>query len=215
MSGHATKEEMQLAKQLASSLDLTRSPTDQLLRLGQLYIEPLHQEPTAIKIFEAVLSREPDNVWGIYWLSYCCVHYLMAKPALLRAQALLESFVSYQPRASGALYALLAEVLHDLDFADGLGNRSLSRETDLLEESVQLEPTWIANRIGLAWAYERAGSIESAIRQLERAKQNIIQPDPTWDLNRYYFEVIVTSRIGSNVASMLHGWLDRLRAMAT
>lgn len=220
MFGHASSSEIEMVKQMERSLDLARSPIDELLRLGQLYIEPLHQEHQAIKVLEAAIRREPCNTWVTYWLSYCCVYYLMDDSALEKARDLLKSCILTCPKPSAAIYSLLAEVLDDLegpwrqDVKSEQARRTptpLVERIHLLEESVRLEPSWVNNRISLAWAYERAGRIGDAIHELEQAKKNIVHPDANWDYTRRNFEELVTGRIAHNVKERIDEKLMSLK----
>ncbi len=63
--------------------------------------------------------------------------------------------------------------------------------------------------MSLAWAYERAGRIASAIRQLEWAKGNVLTRAPDEDIINYYFEVLVTGRL-VDVEDRINNQLARL-----
>jgi tetratricopeptide (TPR) repeat protein len=222
MSGHASEKDIESIKQLDASLDPASSPTNELLTLGLLYLEPLHQEDQAIRVFEAILKREAQNVWATYWLAYSYLHYVLDNSALLKAKSLLESYVSSYPMSNGAIYELLANVLDDLDGSWRRGVHSerelppptsLQEKIDLLEESVRLEPEWVHNRMSLSWAYERAGRFEHAIRELEQAKRNIIYPDVTWDIIKSSFEEVVSGRTADTVERRIEERISHLKLL--
>lgn len=57
MRGHATSQELEFIQQLEAKLDIAFSPVEELIKLAQLYIEPLHEEDRTINILHAVLAR--------------------------------------------------------------------------------------------------------------------------------------------------------------
>ena len=209
MSGHANEEEIQVVQQLESSIDFDTSPINDLLELGQLYIEPCHREGEAIAIFEAVLRRDPRNAHAKFWLAYCCLHYLMDPDSLRRAADLLESVIQEDPQHAGAAYMLLAEVL------DEAGNLPLNRKLQLLEASVHREPGWVFNRQSLAWAYTEAGRYSDALAQLRIALANVTKADPSWSISTRNFEESITGRIGHRVIERLTSDMERVQAAMT
>jgi tetratricopeptide (TPR) repeat protein len=206
MNGHATDEDMKIVRQLESKLDLGSSPLDDLLELGQLYIEPCHREGEAMRIFEAVLARDPNNADAKFWLAYCCLHYLMDPAALRRAAILLESLIQTSPKLAGAAYMLLAEVL------DEEGNLTVDRKIELLEKSVALEPGWVHNRESLAWAYMEAGRFADALEQINRALTNVVTPTPDWKITIRNFEESITGRTGHLILERLSRDLEKIKA---
>jgi len=209
MNGHATDEDMKIVRQLESKIDLESSPLADLLELGQLYIEPCHREEEAMRIFEAVLARDPNNADAKFWLAYCCLHYLMVPAAIRRAAILLESVIQTNPERAGAAYLLLAEVL------DEEGNLTVDRKIELLEKSVALEPTWVHNRESLAWAYMEAARFADALEQISKALTNVVTPNPEWSITTRNFEESITGRTGHRITERLSGDLEKIKtAMA-
>lgn len=199
MTGHATSKEIQELNKLKDNLDVEKSPIEDLLKVGQIYIEPFHEEEKAIELFEIILKRDPANFWAKYWLADCCIRYLMEKPNLQRAVDLLESCLSDSTARKGAAYQLLAEARSDL------GNISKQEEIQLLEGSVKLESAWTSNRMYLASLYESVGRIEDAIEQVEQALNNTIDVNPDWNIIEYNFETNVTGRAKSDGLKQVYG----------
>ncbi len=197
--GHATPEEIKEVEELERGIDLERSSIEDLLKLGQLYIEPCHEEDRAIEVFEAILRRDPTNIWAKYWLAYCCVTYLMDEDSLKRAKDLLESCLSDPSgKNNAAVYLLLVRVFDELHYIDKKYKVSDEEKLNLLEESVRLEPTWVSNRMNLAWLYKKLGRIDDAIHQIEKALENFISPESGWSTIQYYFEDVVTWRVSES-----------------
>jgi tetratricopeptide (TPR) repeat protein len=217
MTGHASAKDIEEMAYLEAALDWDIGPIDQLVKLGVLYIEPFHQEDRAIKLFKTILRRDLENANAAYWLSYCYLHYVMDDAALLDAKELLYRHIRGKNRSNGALYALLAEIIDDLNGiwrqpATGASDSMdwLAEVTYLLEQSVQLEPNWVYNRFSLSWAYERRGKIKEAIEQLRQAKRHIIAVDESWDTLTYNVEESVTGRIGHGIATTIDDKLNEL-----
>ena len=188
MSGHTTPDVERRVTQLEQRIDPEKSDIADVLELAQLYVEPCHREDRAIALFDAVLRREPQNNTATVWLAYCCIHYLMDKAALRRAQDALTSILRADAQ-NGAAYLLLAEVLQDL------GDPSIEKRISLLESSVACEPTWVNNRHYLAWGYWKAGRKAEGVAQMRQAIENIISADPGWSIQREYFEICITGRV--------------------
>ena len=204
MSGHESKEEAELIGRLEANLDLNQSPIEDLLELGQLYIEPAHREDEAIRLFEAVLRRDPDNAAARFWLANIYLRYLMDQEALKRAVELLGPVLEDGSSYTGAAFMLLAEILEEP------GDLPLERKIQLLEASAELEPEWVYNRQSLAWAYSEAGRFAEALAQLQRARANVIPPDPNWTLTRRNFEESVTGRAGHRVVERLDADIEKV-----
>jgi tetratricopeptide (TPR) repeat protein len=218
MTGHASARQREQIAYLEASIDLDKGPVDQLVKLAILYIEPMHQEDKAIELFKAILARYPEHGEAVYWLSYCYLHYLMDDAALREAKRLLYDHIHSHKASSGAHYALLAEVINELNGAwrqpdTGTGDPAdwLAEVTFLLEESVRLEPNWVSNRVSLSWAYERLDRINEAIEQLGLAKQNIVAVDESWDSNTYFIEESVSGRVSFDIATRIDNKLNELQ----
>ena len=89
--------------------------------------ERCHREGEAIKVFEAVLKRDPSNSCAKFWLAHCCLRHLMDPDAIQRAAGLLESVIRVDPQHAGAAYMLLSEVLEEE------GNLAVDKKIQLLE----------------------------------------------------------------------------------
>jgi thioredoxin-like negative regulator of GroEL len=205
MTGHATSEELKVVQQLEAAIDLTNSPIEDLLQLGQLYIEPCHREADAISLFDAVLQRDPAETRAKFWLAYCYLHYLMDPDAIRRAAVLLESIIQTDPHHAGAAYMLLAEVLEEES------HLTVDRKIQLLEASVSLEPDWVYNRENLAQAYHEAGRFSDALEQIHKALANVTTTDPQWSITTRNFEESITGRIGYRVIERLTADLEKIR----
>jgi tetratricopeptide (TPR) repeat protein len=189
MVDHITSEDSAMIDRL-ESVDPEAGPIEELLRLGQLYLEPAHRESDAVRLFESLLVRDPSNAWAKFWLAYCLIKYVMDADAVGRGRDVLGSAIdATDDAAAAASLALLAESLGDDE--DSLGDR-----IRLLERSVRRRPDWVHNRQSLGWEYERAGRLAEALDQLLRARRNIVQPDPRWDSVTRNFEESVSGRIG-------------------
>jgi tetratricopeptide (TPR) repeat protein len=189
--GHATPEEQEEINRQEAYLKEEDAPVEHLVELGVLYIEPYHRVADAIAVFERVLERVPRNIDARFWLAYCCVHYLMDDAALRKAVGLLEAIIQHEPAGSGHAYLLLAEALEDQ------GRLSADDKIRLLEASVKCEPEWVYNRQSLAWVYRDTGRFEEALIQIEKALDNIREPDSSWSPAVRRFEQMVTGRNSS------------------
>lgn len=205
MNGHASEEEIKVVRRLESGMDFNTDPIEDLLELGQLYIEPCHREGEAMQIFEAVLKRDPGNSCAKFWLAHCCLHYLMDPDALRRAAGLLQSVIQADPQHAGAAYMLLAEVLEEE------GSLPVDTKIQLLESSVACEPGWVYNRESLAWAYMESGRYADALERIHKASSNIMQPDPGWSIATRNFEESITGRIGHRVTERLTSDLEKIK----
>ena len=206
MNGHANAEGLKLIERLEAVVDLKESPLEDLLELGQLYIEPCHREAEAISLFETVLSRDHNNACAKFWLAYCCLHYLMDQDALRRATTLLESVIeSGDTQYTAAAYMLLAEVLEEK------GSLSTDKQIQLLEASVSSEPNWVYNRQSLAWAYMEAGRHSDALEHINQALANVKTPEPEWSFTKRNFEESITGRIGHRVTERLESTLEKVQ----
>ncbi|MCI0337070.1 MAG: hypothetical protein L0226_05810 [Acidobacteria bacterium] len=205
MSGHASKDEMKIVEQLESAIDLKTSPIDDLLELGQLYIEPCHREAEAILIFETILMRNPHNNAAKFWLAYCCLHYLMDPKALQRAVSLLETNINANDDYAGASYAMLAEIFEEQN------SSSHEKKIQMLEASVIKEPSWVYNRQSLAWAYIEVGRFADAFEQIQIALTNVQEPDPGWNITKRNFEESITGRTGYRAIERLQSDLEKIK----
>jgi thioredoxin-like negative regulator of GroEL len=187
--GHADGQEREVVADLLRRIVPEESPTQDILDLALLLIEPCHREHQAIPLIEAVLKRAPSNGRAKILLAHCCIGYLVERPALKRAKALLASVIDTDPEYRGAAYMLLAEALYDM------GKLPIGKEIRMLESSVACEPEWVYNRYRLAGAYKRVGRFSDAVDQMQRAVANIKDADPQWTLSDYYFESIITGRV--------------------
>lgn len=169
MHGQLSEEQLSFIRKLEARIDSDSSPTEDVLRLARLYIEPLHQEDKAAELLREILQREPNNNWARYWLAHCCVYYFMDPDSLGLARQLLEACIRNDPTKSAAMHSLLASVLRDL------GEPITQQYLRLLEESARLEPKWVLNRICLAQAYETLGRFKEATQQLELAADNLVE----------------------------------------
>ena len=115
MSGHATNEELKLIEQLEAVADPEKSQLEDLLELGQLYIEPCHREEEGITLFETVLRRDPHNACAKFWLAHCYRHYRMDPDSLQRAAVLLRSVSNTDTKYAAAADMLLADLLDEED----------------------------------------------------------------------------------------------------
>ncbi len=210
--GHATPEEIREVEELERVIDFESSSIEDLLKLGQLYIEPCHEEEKAIEVFEAILKRDPGNVWAKYWIAYCCVNYLMDEDSLKRAKDLLDSCLSdVFGKGNAAVYLLLVRVIDELHYIDKKYRISEKEKLNLLEESVRLEPNWVSNRMNLAWLYKKLGRIDDAIYQIEKALENFISPESGWSTIQYYFEDAVTWRVSESWIEDFQKELEELK----
>ncbi len=185
--GHATPEEQVYVQQLETDVahKLELSSINSILELGQLYIEPCHREAEAMKLFEAVLRREPSNSAAKFWLAYCNAWYLMEYS---EAVPLLQEIIVEQADETAAAYVLLAYCKERLE------QTTSEEQINLLQTSVELEPNWVNNHAALAWAYRKEGRLSEAIEQLKEAIENLVEVDSTWSLLHEIYEVQITGR---------------------
>lgn len=194
MNGHATPDEMVIIRALEAQIDPQQSPIADIVRLGQFYLCPVHDEERAMTLFKQALEREPQHPWATYWLAYL---YYWDFFDMLSAKALLESWLAsnesscWEPQAKAAILQRLAEVRDSEDIDD----LSDLERIALLEQSVQLASDWVRNRWYLARAYVAVGRFREAKEQLETAQANMIPNDPAWDAADDLFEHDVTGRV--------------------
>jgi thioredoxin-like negative regulator of GroEL len=193
--GHASPEEERLIKHLENTVDFTNSPLQDLLELGLRYIEPCHREQDAIKVFRAILKRDPTHSTAKSWLAYCYIEFLMDRVSLQRAEELLMSIIESGERSAGHAYMLLAEALE--------GDPSIPRKLQLLERSIELEPKWVYNRMMLASVYKKVGRVKEAIAQLSTALQNVRLELAESDVASRYFEEFITGRGTPRIAEVI------------
>ncbi len=198
---------------LEKRLDPATSPLSDLIDLAVLYIYPFHKEDRAIEILERVLARDPGNPWGTYWLAYCHFRQYGDLESERKAKQIVESWISSHPcdaenaAECAAMYQLLMEIRDDLipqELSD-------TERIALLEKSVRYAPKWSRNRLMLARAYMEVGRLAEAVRQVEAAKENMIEPDPAWGPHKENFEIIVAGRTHPYIAQEIEELLPKLR----
>ncbi|MEK7528604.1 MAG: hypothetical protein AAB592_02475 [Patescibacteria group bacterium] len=188
---------MKRVESLEKTLNLAESSLNTLLELAQLYIEPCHRESDAIQLYETILKRDPQNSAAKFWLSYCCIWYLMDKDALKRAVALLENIIATDKNFSGAACILLAEAMGDLY------NLPMEEKIKFLEASIQYEPNWVYNHLYLAWAYQAAKRYHDALNQTELALANFKKYGVDFVDDNSIFENEITGRASRYVEEKL------------
>lgn len=212
MAGHANQDELNMIQALDAKTDLLLSSVDDIVRLGQLYLCPLHDDERAAELFKQVLNREPLHPWAIYWLAYISLWDLMDRESLLTTKAMLESWLSsdavinFGPEARAAILQRLAQVRDSPE----LGDLKDSERITLLEESVSLAPNWVINRWYLARAYITVGKVMDAVNQLEKASDNIIAESSNLSLVDKIFESDVTGRVGPYLPKEIERMLKEL-----
>jgi tetratricopeptide (TPR) repeat protein len=206
MGDHADSDQASAVYALEATIDPERSPVEDLVRLGLLYIEPCHREDDAIILLEAALKRVPGHACAKIWLAYCCIHHLLDEAALARARRLMESVLEAGSDERGAAYLLLAEAGRDL------GDLPLTEEVALLEASVQQEPGWVSNRESLAWVYAQTGRRADALAQLRAALRNIRPLREGAGVAEEMYEQSITGRASHRARERILAQLVRIEA---
>lgn len=209
MSGHATNEELKVVERLEAVADPEKSPLEDLLELGQVYIEPCHREEEAIALFEAVLLRDPNNPCAKFWMAHCYRHYRMDPDSLQGATVLLRSVSNTDTKYAAAADMLLADLLDEED------DPSPAEKIPLLEASARKQPEWVHNHESLAWAYLEAGRPREALEHIRRALANVIELDPHWSITTRHFEESITGRTGYQIRERLAADLEQAKAALT
>lgn len=205
MTGHATKKQDALVRELEASLDPSTSPVEQLLDLAVLYLCPHHEGVKAAALLEKILRREPDNGDARIWFAYAAAHELMDSNSLRRAYNLLTDELRSRGDRAGAAALLAAYVGKEAGIIDD------KEEKRLLELSVQLEPRWVYNRQILAHRYASNGEVSKALGQLESAEENILDSTQHVSHREREFEVEITGRGAHRVRENLAELRRKLR----
>ncbi len=210
MSGHPNHDELDMISDLEAHIDPLHGPVEDMVRLGQLYICPIHDDERALGILRIALEREPLHPWAIYWIAYIQLWDLMDRDSLLSAKATLESWLdstlpgSFEPEARAAILQRLVQVRDSQDLADLTDAERIT----FLEESVRLAPCWVINRWYLARAYLAVGRVSEAEEQLNTALANMTPEGPARDIEDDLFETDVTGCISAHlpeeIRRMLH-----------
>jgi tetratricopeptide (TPR) repeat protein len=206
MRGHATAAEEAMVRALESRLDPATSSPASLLELALLYQEPCHEEDEAIELLEAILERDSNYSLAKIWLAYLHRHYSLDPASFKKARQLLQSVPDSDRALRAAALLLLAEI------GQGLEDLSAPELISLLQASVALAPTWVANRNLLGWYLAEIGERDEAAAQIRAALGNIIPLDPAWPLAEREFEVSITGRAAHGIADRLASYLAGLGA---
>lgn len=206
MRGQATAEEEATVRALESRLDPATSSFADLLELALLYRRPCYEEDKAIKLLEVILERDGNYSLAKIWLAYLHRYYSLDPASFKKARQLLQSVPDSDRTLRAAALQLLAEI------GQGLEDLSAPELIRLLQASVALEPTWVANRNLLGWYLAEIGARDEAAVQFRAALSNIIPRDPAWSLAEREFETAITGRAARGVAGLLESYLAGLEA---
>lgn len=209
MRGHASSELVGVVERLEALSAAGTISLQELVLLGQLYVEPCHEEDKAVAIFEKVLEGQPDHELAGIWLAYCALHHLMDEESLRRAELLIlaiSSSSSSTARSRAAAYQLLASLRGELE------ELSLPQEIALYEESIALEQSWVYNRYFLAEAFDKAERKEDARSMMSSAIANARKAEARdFGVFDEPFETCITGRTGASM-SFLEGRLRKFLA---
>lgn len=201
MMGHATAEETARIRALEERAQSGVASIEDLLDLGCLFIEPMHDSERAIACFETVLHLEPTCSLAKIWIAYCHLQYSMDNHSLGIGRQLLHEVIASDPANRGAALMLSAEI------GNASGEASKDEVIALLEASVAAEHGWVTNRIYLANRYASVGRPREADEQLTKALRHIIPEEPRWSSRRQLFEVFISGRTSFGVAE----WIEQMR----
>lgn len=156
--GHAGNRDLAVLEELQRKAALATITDEELLRLALLQIEPAHDAFAAVDTLKYVLARGPWHDIARVWLGYLFVYELMDEDALRDAIRIADEVSANERRLKSAALWIKGSALRQLQIVD--------RGIAVLEESVKLEPEWVANRLALANAYRDADRKGDAIEQL-------------------------------------------------
>lgn len=144
--------------------DVSHLTAGQLLQ-GIIAVKHDNKE-LAIKSFETVLSKEPENLAALYNLAI-----LSEESAPDKANTLYEKIIELSPNHLGALnrYSLLAQKTNSLD-----------KSITFIEQLSKNDKSNIGLMLGLAQNYRLNGDIKEAIKVLESIKNVDSLPDSYW-----------------------------------
>jgi tetratricopeptide (TPR) repeat protein len=204
-----TPERRDYVRGLEAGLDLEISSLERIMELGHWYIGPPSEH--AVRMFEAVLKRDPGNREAMFWIADVCVYYLFDPQ---RAKELIQPLIEKDDEWAAAAYQLLASVRYDESQDTGAARAdTLTERLALLETSVAKAPDWITNRESLAEAYKWAGRYSEAVEQVKKAIANVWSSQPNtseWPKAKWDFEALVTGRTCHEDDSSLQARLERL-----
>jgi len=205
MTGHCSPEEVQRISELESKLKEGCATEEEMTRLARMYMCPAHRLEDALELFEQIVERNEKNAWARYWLAECYVHEVMTGEALRRGKELLDLPEVSDSSWRAASLGLLAHVLESLNEVDEEGALRLR------EDAVDARPDWASNHYLLGRQYESLGRIPDAIRELEKAADNLIADTSDLDAWTLDFEVSVTGRAADDLPTEIPKRLARLK----
>jgi hypothetical protein len=188
-NGHATPGEVEELDRLRVRVKGNVS-LDDLLDLGQLYLEPFHREEIGVAIARLALMLCPGNARASTIFAHGVMVIEPTDPSLREAAALLRAVPDTAHKYKAAANVLLSGILQDLDELDP------AEELRLLEQSVSMAPSWVRNRLFLAEALAAAGRVHEAHHQVEAASGNLLNPEGISVIDRSFHDLF-TGRLSS------------------
>lgn len=195
--GHATEAELERVENLERLLAEHGLGGDDLLELALMYVEPLHEEDSAIRLLKEVAQGNSDDWVARVWLAHLYLHHRMDKDALRAGQQLLSPLTHQQGGPAAAAFLLLSQIGRDLDELDARGQAAL------LERSVNQAPDWVLNHYLLADCYRQLGMSDAALRELSVAEANIASDRKLHSKAEREFEGAITGRTAYRIEDQL------------
>ncbi len=186
--GHAGPHDAATIEELQRKAAAATITNGELLRLALLQFEPAHDAFASVETLRHLLTRDPGHDLARVWIAYLFVYELMDEEALTEAV-----------RVAGEVSTADRRLKAAAGWVKGTALRELGRIDDsvtALEESVRLEPEWVANRMALAAAYRDSKRKREAIEQLRIALENVQSSASITDND--LFEALISGRAPSS-----------------
>lgn len=199
--GHAGDLDLAAIDDLQRKAAVATITNAELLRLALLQFEPAHDAFAAVDTLKHLLARDPGHDLARVWLAYLFVYELMDEEALRSAIRVADEVLVTDRYLKSAALWVKGAAFRQLHVVDG--------SIAALEESVRLEPEWVANRIALAAAYRDGDRKAEAIEQLKVALAKVRNSNAIESGN--LFETLITGRAASSqIAVTINEELRRL-----
>jgi hypothetical protein len=174
--GHAGVEILRWIEALRENI-AEQLPTQHLLDLALLSIEPLHEEDRALELVDLVLGFRPQSARAHLLRAYLDLNYLIVDEALADAESRLSKLVDAGEEV-GAAAVLLDEVRRRVNPEAGDDSN-----IDLLMLSTTVEPDWSINHLRMARGLRARGDRVGARHELDLAIAHLSDPgaDPVME----------------------------------
>lgn len=158
-TGHADSIEIEWMKKVEQKILENPGNFQALLEKAILLAEPFHQFDQSEELLDFLVEQYPYSVDARFWLAAGCYWY---NGDVKKAIPLLENALDLDKKRADCHYLLGIVLL-------GESQNNFNKAIAAYRKCIELQPTWIAPRQSLAYAFFSAGKFDEALYELEQA----------------------------------------------